>query len=70
MVRLSAALAAAISVVLAQNSSLPDSPLTNATSPPKYPAPWGEGLGEWAESYERARAFVSQLTLLEKVNRK
>lgn len=38
------------------------------TSPPKYPSPWGEGLGDWADAYAQARAFVSQLTLVEKVN--
>lgn len=38
------------------------------TSPPKYPSPWTEGLGDWAEAYEKARDFVSQLTLVEKVN--
>jgi beta-glucosidase len=38
------------------------------TSPPKYPSPWGEGSGDWNESYVKARAFVSQLTLEEKVN--
>ncbi|KXT13326.1 hypothetical protein AC579_6024 [Pseudocercospora musae] len=37
-------------------------------SPPKYPSPWTEGLGDWAEAYEQAKAFVSQLTLAEKVN--
>ncbi|KAI7519887.1 hypothetical protein KC316_g19991, partial [Hortaea werneckii] len=42
--------------------------LTNATSPPKYPSPWGEGLGDWDRAYAQARDFVSQLTLLEKVN--
>ncbi|RMY61699.1 hypothetical protein D0863_11192 [Hortaea werneckii] len=42
--------------------------LTNATSPPKYPSPWGEGLGDWDQAYAQARDFVSQLTLLEKVN--
>ncbi|KAI7496165.1 Beta-glucosidase [Hortaea werneckii] len=42
--------------------------LTNATSPPKYPSPWGEGLGDWDRAYVQARDFVSQLTLLEKVN--
>ena len=41
---------------------------TNQTSPPSYPAPWGEGLGDWADAYQQARAFVSQLTLTEKVN--
>lgn len=38
------------------------------SSPPKYPSPWGEGLGDWADAYNQARAFVSQLTLTEKVN--
>lgn len=37
-------------------------------SPPKYPSPWTEGLGDWAQAYEEAKAFVSQLTLAEKVN--
>ncbi|EMC96559.1 glycoside hydrolase family 3 protein [Baudoinia panamericana UAMH 10762] len=41
---------------------------TNQTSPPKYPSPWGTGYGEWAAAYAKARAFVSQLTLEEKVN--
>ncbi|CAL8576254.1 hypothetical protein XPA_002144 [Xanthoria parietina] len=39
-----------------------------AFSPPFYPSPWGSGAGDWASAYERARAFVAQLTLLEKVN--
>lgn len=37
-------------------------------SPPYYPSPWGSGAGEWASAYAKAQAFVSQLTLLEKVN--
>jgi hypothetical protein len=37
-------------------------------SPPSYPSPWGSGQGDWAAAYEKARAFVSGLTLLEKVN--
>ncbi|KAK5125213.1 hypothetical protein LTR85_000889 [Meristemomyces frigidus] len=41
---------------------------SHQTTPPKYPSPWGAGLGEWATAYEKARAFVSQLTLEEKVN--
>lgn len=38
------------------------------SSPPKYPSPWGTGSGDWADAYAKARAFVSDLTLLEKVN--
>lgn len=38
------------------------------TSPPKYPSPWTEGLGDWAEAYAKAKDFVNQLTLAEKVN--
>lgn len=38
------------------------------TSPPFYPSPWGRGQGDWASAYQKARAFVTQLTLLEKVN--
>jgi hypothetical protein len=37
-------------------------------SPPSYPSPWMRGGVDWAEAYEKAQAFVSQLTLLEKVN--
>jgi len=48
------------------NSS--SSPLNDAQSPPFYPSPWIEGLGDWEVSYQKAQAFVSQLTLLEKVN--
>ncbi|CAL3965526.1 unnamed protein product, partial [Diplocarpon coronariae] len=39
-----------------------------AHSPPFYPSPWMTGRGEWAEAYAKAKDFVSQLTLLEKVN--
>ncbi|KAL8771983.1 MAG: hypothetical protein Q9209_002648 [Squamulea sp. 1 TL-2023] len=39
-----------------------------ASSPPFYPSPWATGAGNWTSAYERARAFVGQLTLLEKVN--
>jgi hypothetical protein len=44
------------------------SSLTNATSEPFYPSPWMSGQGEWADAYTKAKAFVGQLTLLEKVN--
>ena len=37
-------------------------------SPPYYPSPWGSGAGDWASAYAKAEAFVSQLTLIEKVN--
>ena len=38
------------------------------SSRPFYPSPWGKGQGEWADAYTKARSFVSQLSLLEKVN--
>ena len=40
-----------------------------AYSEPHYPSPWMDpkAVG-WEEAYEKAKAFVSQLTLLEKVN--
>lgn len=41
---------------------------TFESSPPYYPSPWGEGLGDWDVAYAKARTFVSQLTLTEKVN--
>lgn len=64
MVYFKAAALAALPLALAQNSSSG----AQAFSPPKYPSPWGEGLGDWAHAYEQARAFVAQLTLVEKVN--
>ncbi|KXT08614.1 hypothetical protein AC579_4460 [Pseudocercospora musae] len=67
------ALAAVLPLAYAQSSSPPETNssgdvLRDAQSPPKYPSPWGEGLGEWADAYAKAQDFVSQLTLLEKVN--
>jgi hypothetical protein len=39
------------------------------TSPPFYPSPWmNPGALDWADAYAKAKDFVSQLTLLEKVN--
>lgn len=40
-----------------------------AYSEPSYPSPWmdSKAIG-WEDAYEKAKAFVSQLTLLEKVN--
>jgi beta-glucosidase len=37
------------------------------TSIPSYPSPWSRGGNGWDDAYEKAKAFVSQLTLLEKV---
>lgn len=39
-----------------------------AYSPPFYPSPWMKSTGEWSAAYEKAKSFVGQLTLLEKVN--
>jgi hypothetical protein len=38
------------------------------TSPPFYPSPWMRGGLDWQDAHAKAQAFVSQLTLLEKVN--
>ncbi|MCJ1264141.1 hypothetical protein MMC22_004012 [Lobaria immixta] len=57
------------SIILLALSSLPSPAVSGpATSPSYYPSPWGSGAGEWADAYTKARAFVKQLTLLEKVN--
>ncbi|KAI0390348.1 glycoside hydrolase family 3 protein [Xylariaceae sp. FL0594] len=37
-------------------------------SPPVYPTPQGEGTGDWANAYARAKALVSGLSLEEKVS--
>lgn len=40
-----------------------------AFSPPSYPSPWMDPEADgWADAYAQARDFVSQMTLLEKVN--
>lgn len=39
-----------------------------AYSPPYYPSPRIDGGGDWKAAYQRAKAFVDQLTLTEKVN--
>lgn len=40
-----------------------------AYSPPFYPSPWMDPQADgWADAYAKARDFVSQMTLLEKVN--
>lgn len=42
--------------------------LSFETSPPEYPSPWMNPSEDWAEAYAKAKDFVSQLTLMEKVN--
>lgn len=39
-----------------------------SSSPPSYPSPWMRGGNGWEDAYVKAKDFVSQLTLLEKVN--
>jgi beta-glucosidase len=41
---------------------------TDGLSPPSYPSPWMHGGQGWEQAYQKAIKFVSQLTLLEKVN--
>jgi len=52
-------------------SSISPSATVAATDVPVhgFPSPWGNGgSGGWDAAYEKARAFVSSLTLVEKVN--
>ena len=40
----------------------------DGTLPSGYPSPWGTGGVGWDDAYAKAKEFVSQLTLTEKVN--
>ncbi|GKZ24126.1 hypothetical protein AbraIFM66951_008939 [Aspergillus brasiliensis] len=58
---------------LALSSAAPTQNITSdayfyGQSPAVYPSPEGTGTGSWAAAYEKAKAFVSQLTDEEKVN--
>jgi len=55
-----AAIAALAAIAGAQNDG--------DVSPPSYPSPWAHGGDDWQVAYQKAQAFVSQLTLLEKIN--
>lgn len=53
--------------------ALANSPQRNSSdlafSPPHYPSPWMDPEADgWQAAYAQAKDFVSQLTLLEKVN--
>ncbi|KAK7715168.1 hypothetical protein SLS64_003865 [Diaporthe eres] len=54
--------------VLNAQDIITDDTVFYGQSPPVYPSPNGTGSGDWGESYTKARAFVGQLTLEEKVN--
>lgn len=41
---------------------------TDGQSPPWYPTPNGGTVGEWQESYAKAKDMVERMTLVEKVN--
>ncbi len=38
------------------------------SKPLGFPSPWGTGGQDWDSAYSQARAFVANLTLVEKVN--
>jgi beta-glucosidase len=43
----------------------------NQTSPPRYPSPWVDGSragADWTAAIAQAKAFVGELTLIEKIN--
>uniref|UniRef100_A0A060T8N7 beta-glucosidase n=1 Tax=Blastobotrys adeninivorans TaxID=409370 RepID=A0A060T8N7_BLAAD len=57
--------------LLPNTAAVEFSSLNNAYSPPYYPAPIGGRLStapDWDEAYDRAREFVADLSLVEKVN--
>jgi len=56
------------SIALGALASRANADLNNAFSAPSYPSPWARGGNGWADAYAKAQKFVSQLTLLEKVN--
>ena len=49
-------------------AGLANAQVDGQTSPPSYPSPWMRGGNGWQDAYAKAQSFVSQLTLLEKVN--
>jgi beta-glucosidase len=54
---------------LAYGNVIPRQDESLAHSPPFYPTPWMDPKADgWAEAYAKAKEFVSQLTLMEKVN--
>jgi hypothetical protein len=58
------------SLVLGDNPNLTVEQISQeSTSAPFYPSPWmNPGASGWEDAYVKAKDFVSQLTLLEKVN--
>lgn len=55
-----------IEALLKQRDSSGD---PNAYSPPSYPSPWmNPNADGWEAAYIQAKQFVSQMTLMEKVN--
>lgn len=60
--------AAAAAALLSLSAGSGASAQELATFEPSFPSPWGGGGPGWDEAYVKARAFVRNLTLLEKVN--
>lgn len=53
---------------VAQSDVITDDSYFYGESPPFYPSPNASVTANWAAAYEKARAFVGQLTLEEKVS--
>ncbi|POR33895.1 Beta-glucosidase, partial [Tolypocladium paradoxum] len=72
MLSLALALATAAVTAATADSQIPlqlDAREGLAFSPPHYPSPWMDPKArDWEHAYAKAKKFVSQLTLLEKVN--
>jgi hypothetical protein len=63
------ALLAVVGVQATDRQQVDSYPGALATSDPHYPSPWMDPQANgWEDAYAKAKAFVSQLTLAEKVN--
>ena len=57
-----------LSIVALSGAVITDDSYFYGQSPPSYPAPDGNGLGDWSDAFSKALALVGQMTLEEKVS--
>ena len=57
-----------LSIVTLSDAVITDDLYFYGQSPPSYPAPDSNGLGDWADAFSKAVSLVDQMTLEEKVS--